>query len=109
MIEAFLATQFGMLILALWPYLVALGSTIVTAVLAIKKVAQVINEFRNSNEVIELERQLAATVKDNAIMKHDFQMMVIGMKNDLNKLTAEITKRHPIGYTEESDTDDEDN
>lgn len=90
MIEAFLATEFGMLCVALWPYIVALASTIFTAVMAIKKVADVINEFRNSNEVKALESEMRELIKENKMLKHD-----------LDTLMVEITKKRPVGWTDD--------
>ena len=88
MIEAFLATEFGMLLVALWPYLVALASTVFTAVMAIKKVADVINEFRNSNEVKDLEAEMKELIQDNR-----------RLKQDIDTLTIELTKRRPLGWS----------
>lgn len=90
MIEAFLATEFGMLLVALWPYIVALASTIFTAVMAIKKVADVINEFRNSNEVKALESEMRELIKENKMLKHD-----------LDTLMVELTHRRPVGWTDD--------
>ena len=92
MIEAFLATEFGMLLVALWPYLMALGSTILTAVLAIKKVAECINEFRNSNEVKALESDMRELIKENK-----------SLKKDLDTLMVEITKKRPVGWTDDKE------
>lgn len=94
MIEAFLATQFGMLCVALWPYLVALASTIFTAVMAIKKVADVINEFRNSNEVKALESDMRELIKENKLLKQD-----------LDKVMVELTHRRPVGWTDDNKED----
>lgn len=90
MIEAFLATEFGMLLVALWPYLVALASTVFTAVLSIKKVADVINEFRNSNEVKALESDMRELIKENK-----------SLKKDVDTLMIELTKVRPVGWTED--------
>ena len=95
MIEAFLATEFGVLCVALWPYIVALATTIFTAIMAIKKVADVINEFRNSNEVKGLEADMRELVKDNA-----------RLKKDLDKLMVELTKQRPVGWTDDNAKED---
>lgn len=92
MIETFLATEFGMLLVALWPYIVALGSTVLTAILAIKKVAECINEFRNSNEVKQLEGEMRELIKDNA-----------SLKKDLHRLMIELTKQRPCGWVDEEE------
>lgn len=92
MIEAFLATEFGMLLVALWPYLVALASTVFTAVMAIKKVADVINEFRNSNEVKALESEMRELIKENK-----------SLKKDLDTLMVELTKKRPVGWTDDKE------
>lgn len=94
MIEAFLATQFGMLCVALWPYIVALASTIFTAVMTIKKVANVINEFRNSNEVKALESDMRELIKENKLLKQD-----------LDKVMVELTHRRPVGWTDDNKED----
>ena len=92
MIEAFLATQFGMLLVSLWPYLVALASTVFTAVMAIKKVADVINEFRNSNEVKALESDMRELIKENK-----------QLKQDLDKVMVELTHKRPVGWTDDKE------
>lgn len=90
MIEAFLATEFGMLCVALWPYIVALGTNILAAILAIKKVGSCINEFRNSNEVKKLEGDMRELIQENKSLKHD-----------LDTLMVEITKKRPAGWTDD--------
>lgn len=90
MIEAFLATEFGMLCVALWPYIVALGTNILAAILAIKKVGSCINEFRNSNEVKKLEGDMRELIQENK-----------SLKKDLDTLMVEITHRRPVGWTDD--------
>lgn len=90
MIEAFLATEFGMLCVALWPYIVALGTNILAAILAIKKVGTCINEFRNSNEVRALEGEMRDLIKENK-----------SLKKDVDTLMVELTNRRPVGWTDD--------
>ena len=81
-----------MLLVSLWPYLVALASTVFTAVMAIKKVADVINEFRNSNEVKALESEMRELIKENK-----------ALKEDLDKVMVELNKKRPVGWTDDKE------
>lgn len=92
MIEAFLATEFGMLCVALWPYIVALGTNILAAILAIKKVGTCINEFRNSNEVRGLEADMRELIKENQSLKKDVDILMV-----------ELTKKRPVGWTDDKE------
>lgn len=65
MLEIILASEFYSILCLIIPWIVAIAGAIGTAGMAIYKVGQVINEFRDSNELKEYNKQMGEYIADN--------------------------------------------
>lgn len=90
MIETIMSSEIWALFVACAPAIGSILATVISAVLAIKKVAQVISDFRNSNEVKNLVGELKTSHEENKQLKK------------LNeKLLVELTRIRPAGYQDD--------
>ena len=82
------------LIITILPSLGGIIGIVLSVILSIKKISNVISEFRQSNELKENNAKISALLKDNAELKK------------LNaKLLVELTKIKPNGWCDdEKDT-----
>lgn len=79
-------------IITIAPAVGSVLATVLSALLAIKKVASIINEFKQSNELKQNNEQIQCLLKDNAQLKK------------LNeKLLVELTRIKPLGWTDSDD------
>ena len=88
--EEFMNSEVWQLIVDMLPSIAAVLATVVSAVLAIRKVAVAINEFRQSNELERNNQKLDALLNDNK----ELQKM-----NE--KLLVELTRIKPAGWTDD--------
>lgn len=65
MLEMILASEFYSIICLIIPWIVSIAGAIGTACVAIYKVGQVINEFRNSNELKEYNKKMGEYLKSH--------------------------------------------
>lgn len=87
MIENFMSSEIWQALVSCAPAISAILATVISAILAIKKVATVIAEFRNSNELKEATSQVNKLLEDNKQLKK------------LNeKLLVELTRIKPVGW-----------
>lgn len=87
MIENFMYSEIWQALVSCAPAISAILATVISAILAIKKVATVIAEFRNSNELKEATSQVNKLLEDNKQLKK------------LNeKLLVELTRIKPVGW-----------
>lgn len=90
MIETIMSSEIWALFVACAPAVGSIIATVISAILAIRKVATVISEFRNSNEVKGLVAELKTSHEENKQLKK------------LNeKLLVELTRIKPKGYNDD--------
>lgn len=92
MLEMILASEFYSIICLIIPWIVSIAGAIGTACIAIYKVGQVINEFRNSNELKEYNRQMNEYMADNR-----------RLHKELVELKDAVKGRHQPGYTDDKE------
>lgn len=91
MIESLMSSEIWTMLVALLPSLASIGASVLAAILAIKKVATVIQEFRQSNELKDATDRVDKLLKDNEQLKK------------LNeKLLVELTRIKPITWTDDT-------
>lgn len=77
-------------IVSIAPSVAAVLATVVSALVALKKVAKIISEFRQSNELKVNNEQISQLLADNKSLKK------------LNeKLLVELTRIKPMGWTDD--------
>lgn len=97
MLETLMANDVWALIVAIAPAVGSVLATVISAVLAIRKVASVISEFRQSNELKQNNAEIKALLEDNKQLKK------------LNeKLLVELTKIKPAGWCDDKEGVDND-
>ena len=97
MLETLMTSDLWALVVAIAPAVGSVLATVISAVLAIKKVATVISEFRNSNEVKGLVSELKTSHEENKQLKK------------LNeKLLVELTRIKPAGWCDDKEGVDSD-
>lgn len=89
MLETFMNSELWYAIVSIAPSVAAVVATVVSAVLALKKVADVINEFRQSNELKELIAETKRLLEENKALKK---------MNE--KLLVELTRIKPLGWSD---------
>jgi len=92
MLETLMASDLWALVVAIAPAVGSVLATVISAILAIKKVAAVISEFRNSNEVKGLVAENKALREDN---KHLTKLY--------EKLLVELTRIKPAGWCDDKE------
>lgn len=83
-------TELWYFIVSIAPSVAAVLASVFSAVLALKKVAAAISEFRQSNELKKNNEQIAQLLKDNQTLKK---------MNE--KLLVELTRIKPMGWTDD--------
>ena len=97
MLETLMASDVWALIVAIAPAVGSVLATVISAVLAIRKVASIISEFRQSNELKQNNAEIKALLEDNKQLKK------------LNeKLLVELTKIKPAGWCDDKEGVDND-
>lgn len=92
MLEMITASEVWALLVAIAPAIGSVLATVISAVLAIRKVANVINEFKQSNELKHNNATINALLEDNKQLKK------------LNeKLLVELTKIKPAGWCDDKE------
>lgn len=92
MLEMITASEVWALLVAIAPAIGSVVATVISAVLAIRKVASVINEFKQSNELKQNNATINALLEDNRQLKK------------LNeKLLVELTKIKPAGWCDDKE------
>ena len=97
MLETLMASDFWALVVAMAPAVGSVLATVISAILAIKKVASVINEFRQSNELKQNNAEIKALLEDNKQLKK---------MNE--KLLIELTRIKPAGWCDNKEGVDND-
>lgn len=97
MLETLMASDFWALIVAMAPAIGSVLATVISAILAIKKVAKVIAEFRQSNELKQNNAEIKALLEDNKQLKK---------MNE--KLLVELTRIKPAGWCDNKEGVDND-
>lgn len=92
MLETITASEVWALLVAIAPAIGSVLATVISAILAIKKVASVISEFRQSNEL----KQNTATI--NALLEDNKQLKKLN-----EKLLVELTKIKPAGWCDDKE------
>lgn len=92
MIEALTASEVWALIVAIAPAIGSVLATVISAILAIRKVASTISEFKQSNELKQNNAQISALLEDNKQLKK---------MNE--KLLVELTKIKPAGWCDDKE------
>lgn len=92
MIEAIMASEFYAILMIIGPWLAGVFGAIATAAIAIHKVAQVINEFRSSNELAQYNKQMSEYMADNR-----------KLHKELIELKDAVKGRHQPGYTDDKE------
>lgn len=93
--EEFMNSEIWKLVLDLMPSIAAVLATVVSAILAIRKVAVAISEFRQSNELKVNNERLEALLKDNAKLQ---------AMNE--KLLVELRRIRPVGWTDDKQNEE---
>lgn len=97
MLETLMASDIWALIVAIAPAVGSVLATVISAILAIRKVASVISDFRQSNELKQNNAEIKALLEDNKQLKK------------LNKkLLVELTKIKPAGWCDDKEGVDND-
>lgn len=92
MLETITASEVWALLVAIAPAIGSVLATVISAILAIKKVASVIADFRQSNELKQNNATINALLEDNRQLKK------------LNeKLLVELTKIKPAGWCDDKE------
>lgn len=92
MLETLMASEVWALLVAIAPAIGSVLATVISAVIAIKKVASVISEFKQSNELKQNNATINALLEDNKQLKK------------LNeKLLVELTKIKPAGWCDDKE------
>ena len=92
MLEMITASEVWALLVAIAPAIGSVLATVISAILAIRKVANVINEFKQSNELKQNNATINALLEDNRQLKK------------LNeKLLVELTKIKPAGWCDDKE------
>lgn len=92
MMETIMTSELWTLIVAIAPAVGSVLATIISAILAIKKVATTISEFRQSNELKQNNAQIKELLEDNKQLKKMNQ-----------KLLTELTKIKPAGWSDDKE------
>ena len=92
MIETFMSSEIWYLIVSIAPSVAAVVATVAGAVLSLKKVVNVINEFRQSNELKKTNETIQKLLEDNKALKK---------MNE--KLLVELTRIKPIGWSDDNE------
>lgn len=87
MIETMMTSELWTLFVAIAPAIGSVLATVISAIIAIKKVATTISEFRQSNELKQTTAQVKALLEDNKTLKK---------MNE--KLLVELTRIKPAGW-----------
>lgn len=83
-------TELWYFIVSIAPSVTAVFASVFSAIIALKKVAAAISDFRQSNELKKNNEQIAQLLKDNQALKK------------LNeKLLVELTRIKPMGWTDD--------
>ena len=90
MIETLMASEAWALIVTIAPAIGSVLATVISAILAIRKVASTIAEFKQSNELKKNNEQINALLEDNKTLKR---------MNE--KLLVELTKIKPAGWCDD--------
>lgn len=93
--EEFMNSEIWQLIVDMLPSVAAVLATVVSAVLAIRKVAVAINEFRQSNELKVNNDRLEELLKDNA-----------KLQSMNERLLVELTRIKPAGWTDDKQNEE---
>ena len=88
--EELMNSEVWQIIIDMLPSIGAVLATVISAVLAIRKVALAINEFRQSNELKRNTEKIEALLQDNEQLKQLNQ-----------KLLVELTRIKPAGWTDD--------
>ena len=92
MLEMITASEVWALLVAIAPAIGSVLATVISAILAIRKVASIIAEFRQSNELKQNNATINALLEDNRQLKK------------LNeKLLVELTKIKPAGWCDDKE------
>lgn len=92
MIETFMSSEIWYLIVSIAPSVAAIVATVAGAVMSLKKVVNVINEFRQSNELKETNDKIQKLLEDNKALKK---------MNE--KLLVELTRIKPLGWSDDNE------
>ena len=90
--DAILSSEIWALIVSIAPAVGSVLATVISAVLAIRKIASTIAEFRQSNELKQNNAQISALLEDNRQLKK---------MNE--KLLVELTRIKPAGWCDDKE------
>lgn len=92
MIGTFFSSEIWTLIVSIAPAVGSVLATVISAVMAIRKVASTIAEFKQSNELKQNNENISALLEDNRQLKK---------MNE--KLLVELTKIKPAGWCDDKE------
>jgi cell shape-determining protein MreC len=92
MIGTFFSNEIWTLIVSIAPAVGSVLATVISAVMAIRKVASTIAEFKQSNELKQNNENISALLEDNRQLKK---------MNE--KLLVELTKIKPAGWCDDKE------
>lgn len=92
MIGTFFSSEIWTLIVSIAPAVGSVLATVISAVMAIRKVASTIAEFKQSNELKQNNKTISALLEDNRQLKK---------MNE--KLLVELTKIKPAGWCDDKE------
>lgn len=92
MMETLFSSEIWTLIISIAPAIGSVLATVISAVLAIRKVASTIAEFKQSNELKQNNENIRALLEDNRQLKK---------MNE--KLLVELTKIKPAGWCDDKE------
>lgn len=90
--DAILSSEIWALIVSIAPAVGSVLATVISAVLAIRKIVSTIAEFRQSNELKQNNAQISALLEDNRQLKK---------MNE--KLLVELTRIKPAGWCDDKE------